>query len=357
MSETFSKYVIVKGIADLPELEKYRSCFAKNGTERDMNNLVWLHQKNIMHANVIYYAMAQDDIAAIYTAIPVLFRINQTLQPGLQSIDTLTDVDHRGKGLFIELAEKLYSEQGGSRYSLVYGFPNDQSAPGFFKKLGWHSFGQVPFLIKPLSFKYILSKVLKRKKHTDFSSRTHVYPAPEQLSLPAGLQIRSIDRFADDYDALWKKVVDKIGVCVERNAAYMNWRYVDKPGETYYRYGLYENSQLKAVIIYSIKYKHDGLIGYVMDYIFDPEEKGSSVKLLRFANKQFRQQKTDAVLCWNVPGSFNRAHFAQSGYFTLPEKLRPQKLFLGVRVFNPLVREAVLELRNWYLSYSDSDTA
>ena len=290
-------------------------------------------------------------------ALPVMFRINGVQVPALQSIDTLTDIDHRGKGLFIKLALRLYKEAAASGFALIYGFPNENSAPGFFKKLNWISFGEAPFLFKPLNPFYFIKKLVHRKKHTDFSSTNYIFNAPKSFSPVSGAVIKSVDHFGDDYNRLWQLAAENIKVCIDRSAAYMNWRYVDKPGEHYYRYGLYVKDTLAAVMIFSIKNKHDGVIGYIMDLIIDPADVAPGKHLLKFASQLFKKHKVDVVLTWNLPGSFNHSCYKQSGYLRLPEKLRPQKLFIGAMALDRARAGLVEDIKNWYISYADSDTA
>jgi hypothetical protein len=357
MQNTQSEYRIVKGSAGDEELKNYRLCFLKDGADRDIKNLEWLHHHNLLRSNVIYYAMKGDEIAGIYTALPVIFRIREHLVPALQSIDTITDIDHRGKGLFIKLANSLYNDAAASHFALIYGFPNPNSAPGFFRKLQWKSFGEAPFLFMPLNPFYFLRKLLKRKKHTDFSSSNYIFDAIPATQWQKDISIKAIDVFDNAYDAIWTRAVKNINVCVDRSADYMNWRYVDKPGEHYYRYGLYANDKLSGIIVFSIKNKHDGLIGYIMELVFDPAMHAAGKQLLKFTSGLFKKQKVDVVLAWSIPGSFNHASYKKSGYYNLPEKIRPQKLFLGAKVFDKSIEPLVSELKNWYISYSDSDTA
>ncbi|MCZ8283856.1 MAG: GNAT family N-acetyltransferase, partial [Bacteroidia bacterium] len=54
-----------------------------------------------------------------------------------QSGDTMTHSDHRGKGLFIELAKRTYVLAKESGAAFIYGFPNQNSYPGFVNKLAW----------------------------------------------------------------------------------------------------------------------------------------------------------------------------------------------------------------------------
>ena len=99
------------------------------------------------------------------------------------------------------------------------------------------------------------------------------------------------------------------------------------------------------------------MIGYIMELVFDPANEKAGKQLLKFSSMLFRKHKVDVVLAWSIPGTFNHASYKKSGYYRLPEKLRPQKLFVGARVFDPAKANLIGDFKNWYLSYSDSDTA
>ena len=60
-----------------------------------------------------------------------------------QSGDTMTDPDHRKKGLFTKLAVETYKYANENGISFIFGFPNEFSYPGFKKKLDWKFFGNM----------------------------------------------------------------------------------------------------------------------------------------------------------------------------------------------------------------------
>lgn len=57
-----------------------------------------------------------------------------------QSGDTMTHPEHQGKGLFTQLAQLTYEACKSEGIHLVFGFPNENSYPGFVKRLGWTHF-------------------------------------------------------------------------------------------------------------------------------------------------------------------------------------------------------------------------
>lgn len=83
---------------------------------------------------------------AYYDGTPVaaysVFRQELKGYNAAQSADTMTDTRHRHKGLFMELARITYLAAQQEGIDFVFGFPNENSLPGF-KKLGWQFAGNL----------------------------------------------------------------------------------------------------------------------------------------------------------------------------------------------------------------------
>ena len=82
-----------------------------------------------------------NDNGAYYGVFPMRMTINNKDYLVAQSGDTMTAPEHRGKGLFIELAKKTYDLAKEKNIQFVFGFPNKNSFPGFQKKLEWKFYG------------------------------------------------------------------------------------------------------------------------------------------------------------------------------------------------------------------------
>jgi len=351
------QYELIRGTGSDEELQKYQRCFSENGTQKSVELLKWFHQKNLPRLQSIYYAIDKSthEIAAIYTYLPVLLKCMDKVVIAMQSFDTLTDKNHRSKGLFIKLASTLEKEERSKNVDLVYGFPNENSMHGFVKKLGFTFFGEVPFLIKPIRLSYIFKKFFNTSSHKNEEINCKIN-APEEVAFRNNCVIKSISRFEDDYNQLWEKVSSKINIGVNRDAEYMNWRYLDKPEGNYLRYGFYENSKLEGVIIFTLKNKHDGKVGYLMEILFNPENENAGKKLLKFCSKVLKKNKADLILAWCFSHSFNYFCHRKSGFYKFPEKIRPQKLGMIAKTLNSEHAEDIYNVKNWYFSYSDSDT-
>jgi len=96
------------------------------------------------HKNIGYFAVSDDQKPASYYGIfPMIMTINSVDIPVAQSGDTMTAPEHRNKGLFVQLAKKTYQLAEEQGIQLVFGFPNENSFPGFKKKLDWQFFGSM----------------------------------------------------------------------------------------------------------------------------------------------------------------------------------------------------------------------
>src|SRR5690606_8500412 len=127
------------------------------------------------------------------------------------------------------------------------------SVHGFTKKLNWKLLDPVPFLFKPLKTEYFFKKIIGNKLGNIINFKL---ASSKKIKLAENEKITAIDRFSEDSNILWNEFSVNIQVSVNRNAEYLNWRFVEKPMENYKRYGFYSNDKLLGFIIYAKKDKH-----------------------------------------------------------------------------------------------------
>ncbi|WP_158797182.1 GNAT family N-acetyltransferase [Pedobacter sp. L105] len=74
---------------------------------------------------------------AFYGVIPCLMSCNKRVTLSAQSADTMTHPDYRKKGLFVKLAEQTFELCRETGIHIIFGFPNQNSLPGFVQQLNW----------------------------------------------------------------------------------------------------------------------------------------------------------------------------------------------------------------------------
>lgn len=337
---------------DNTSIKLYKECFDVNDSPKDMESIEWQFFKNKKTNFVdIEYDFSSSKVASIYATFTVDFLIDRDIHLGSQSLDTITDINYRGKGLFIKLAKDVYEKATNGDVALVYGFPNGNSIHGFKSKLDWEVLDPVPFLIKPLHSSYFTNKISFLKfmpninlSFSSFKKSKH-FTVVEQLSFPEAV------------NQIWNNFSKNIKVAVHRDKKYLDWRYVNKPLENYkiaHCYD-YKNTYL-GYVVYTVKGKHGGKIAYIMELIYDLEVPKSGDELLKYAIHKIKREKADCILSWCFTHSPNFSNFKKVLFLTMPEKFRPIELHFGARCFNDSLKDLINKRANWYLSYSDSDT-
>ncbi len=331
----------------------YKDCFDLNGSPKNIENIEWQFIQNTEKKYFIDIAVDKDTnkTSAIYSTSCVKFKVKDELLIGAQSLDTITDLDYRGLGLFIKLAESVYQRCESNYVDLVYGFPNGNSIHGFEKKLEWKVLDPVPFLFKPLRSKYFTRRLTLLKCLPNLNLSFIKFKNDLNLNIVENMC------FPEEVNFIWKKFSNTILVSVDRNKDYLDWRFIRKPNENYRIAHCYcKKKGYLGFIVFTVKEKHDGIIAYIMELIYDLTEPRAAKLLLNYAINEVKRNNADCLLTWCFKHSPNYSVFSNSFFMKIPEKLKFIELHFGVKVLNEGIANCVKRRENWYLSYSDSDT-
>lgn len=344
-----------KWIKNEQDLDLVKQLFNNNDSPRTLQHLKWQYIDSYSKEGRLILGGIDpsllDGLTGIYAVFQNRFISDDNKITGSQSLDTLVAPEARGQGLFNKLASQVYTEAANRNISFVYGFPNGNSAHGFFNKLGWINLDPIPFLVLPLRSRYILSKLPIINKVSKFLPNITYL---KKVKYRTNLNIVENTDIDASYDQLWTTFSKKLNTSLVRDSEYVNWR-LSRPNESYQNFAIFnDKDEMQAICIYSLKEKHGGLIGYIMDLIYLEDKLGSIV--LNKALQKLKDNKCDAVLAWNFNHSPNHSAYKANGFLPLPEKVRPIELHFGVRIFDEKLQETLSDRNKWYLSYFDSDT-
>ena len=116
----------------------------------------WQYEQNPNGKVVSYNAYYDDKLVAHYAAIPIEMSFDGEEKKGLLSLNTATHSQHRGKGLFVKLAQLTYDYAKAHGYKFVIGVANANSTHGFLTKLGFYQ-------ICPLEVRFGIGNIFRRK--------------------------------------------------------------------------------------------------------------------------------------------------------------------------------------------------
>ena len=336
--------------ANEADLELFAQCFGRNGTPRQRPALDWQYLQNPTRQLHVDLTLDGQTLAAIYAVQPCRLWCGGQRRLAAQSVDTLVDADYRGQGLFTRGATAVFDRLAQAGAACVYGFPNKNSAPGFFSKLGWQSLDPVPFMFRPLRSGFFTRKLFggslaRALPNVVFPVGSERWRGSLEQSPPLDAQLT----------ALWDRFKRPLGCAVQRDADYMRWR-LSKPGADYTSVGAFTEGKLVAFCATRVVDKHGARIAYVIESMHDSDHPDAASAVLRHALLSARRQGAELALAWNLSHSPNHAVFRRARFLPLPERLRPIELHFGVRAFRGDLRPILTDRRQWYLSYCDSDT-
>lgn len=130
-------------IADSEQLSSYfaqiaqlfMECFGK---PLDKELWEWAYQLNPSGSPLVSIALCDGVLVGHYAAIPVPLENDQGKISGFLSMTTMVSSSFRRHRLFQILATRVNNAiETIGKPAVIFGFPNDNSAPGFKKRLGW----------------------------------------------------------------------------------------------------------------------------------------------------------------------------------------------------------------------------
>jgi GNAT superfamily N-acetyltransferase len=154
---------------------------------------------------------SSGEAAAYYGVFPHLMKLGERIFLAAQSGDTMTHPHHRKKGLFTTLALRTYEECKNKKIELVYGFPNENSYPGFIKHLQWKEKDTITRYDLKLRVKTIpLNRIASTSK---LVRKLHLAYAGWLLKKR---MVKDIQSFNNSYETAYGKVV--------RNTEYLSYK-------------------------------------------------------------------------------------------------------------------------------------
>ncbi|NJM32550.1 MAG: GNAT family N-acetyltransferase [Limnobacter sp.] len=329
-------------------VEEIRRLFENNGFPRTAAYNNHIYRMRNGRAAVACFYQHEGKLGGMYAAVPCELQIDRQQVHGFQSLDTMVDTACRGRGVFQKTALAHYAHLESESYPVVYGFPNGNSFKGFQKYLGWVFLDPVPFLVRPIRVSYFLkNRFLKAlARHV----KVPAFGASRQVefsqTLPAQARLHTLcEGFASTF---------RVGVA--RTPAFLKDRYTEVPHKQYQFATVSDAAGLQGLCVFCMEDKHGGKIGYVMELVYNPACPKVRDTLLKAVVRRFSESGCDCALAWCFSHHSSYAGYLKNLFFPLPEKLRPIELHFGFRCFNPTYLPVLSDRKNWYVSYSDSDT-
>jgi GNAT superfamily N-acetyltransferase len=127
-------------------LELLRRSLGWQPNDHDAEFFRWKHRENPFGVSPAWVACVDDQIVGYRTMLRWRFEQRAGHVDAVRAVDTATDPEHQGRGIFTTLTLAAIDDLRAQSVSLVFNTPNDKSRPGYLK-MGWREVGRVPVSI------------------------------------------------------------------------------------------------------------------------------------------------------------------------------------------------------------------
>lgn len=293
-------------------------------------------------------------IAGFLGQIPVRLRVAEREVPAVQGADMAVLQDHRRLDAFLTMIDASVRALQAEAVEVAYGTANGDATAVVAELLGQKQLARAPLLVRPIG-----AGAARTAPAVRLAAR--VIDACDGTTARGdsrlGWRVNRLERFDARFDSFWHMVRDDYRVQVVRDAAYLNWRYVDAPGAVYERICIEDPSgRVQGYAVLGVRRRGAQLRGCIADLV--TARQGSARlarRLVREAVAWFRARGADIGEAWAFPHTHLRAALVRRGF--IPRRTGQGGLHAGALSLPARPAMAAVEQeRSWFLSLGDSDT-
>lgn len=316
----------------------------------------------------VWVAESGNKVVGYWAVIPEKLKLGSETVTVAQACDASTHPDYRRRGIYGTLVRKILSDIQ-NRYEFLFTFARENAYKALVK------YGCTGFRIPGEFVKFIN---YDRPLRSFFTNNLAVWSGKVALksyqtgkrlfsflhrkkSTIDSVEIQRISQFPDEIDDFWKLVRSDYEVCLERTAAFLNWRFSKPFGE--YQIYLARSVQNKKIVGYLVVKKTTLLnIQNVLDIVdlqVLPDEDKCVLNLIDTAINIAKNEELDLIHCrvplWHRYSTL----LSKRGFLCMDRLFSWLKIYQPRIVFYPFKKEESIPkiFRQWFYTYADTDYA
>jgi GNAT superfamily N-acetyltransferase len=308
----------------------------------------WQHRRNPYNQTgqpEIWVAREGPTVVGHYTTLPVRVSIKGIEVEGAWGSDAMVVPERRRQGIG-EALVRTWDRHSGA--VLALGASSDGRK--LLDRLHWPDAHIVPCLVKPLTRRAVRLPQWPLPVNRLLSAVTWPIVHVVSRSRPLRAECEPIRRFDSSFTALWERLAPKFDLAVRRDAAYLNWRYIEPPHVRYSIVALKRLGEVHGYAVYRHMHEPLGRVTLLVDFLADPDDLAGMKTLLRWVDRAARAEDADKVRAYAMNGAFRRA-LHRNGYFPVKSTLEVSAKVNAVQVPKGFYDETA----KWHITYGDSD--
>lgn len=170
-------------------------------------------------------------------------------------------------------------------------------------------------------------------------------------AIPAHVRFERVTRFDVRFDEFARTTAPDYGLVIARDAAYLNWRFVDKPGARYTSLAATDtHGALLGWAVFGVRGAGADATGYIFDWLARRDQVGISGALLSTAVDELVRDGARVVSLIGSP-SFLIESIRRLGFIATRKKLG----FMATTAMTGWEGVPVHERAAWFLTHADGD--
>ena len=326
----------------------YRRVFGHDAAESSRLRWEWQYRRNPNnpgHEPEIWIAREGPAIVGQYATMPVRVSLGGREVQGSWGMDVMVAPERQRQGLG-EVLFRTWDRNVGA--SLGLGL--SASSYKLFQKLRWPDVGPVPCFVKPLTRRALRRPNWPVGVNRLVSAITLPVIRIVARTRPLAAEVRMVQRFDDSFTLLWEELAPKFGLAVRRDAAYLNWKYVNAPHVRYSIAALRRNDRNVGYAVYRHFPEPRGRVTLLVDFLTDPADEQGFETLLRWVDREARGADSDKIRTFAMHAAFKKV-LRRSGYFAVKSTMEFVVKVNGVDVEKSFYDET----EDWHVTLGDSD--
>lgn len=326
----------------------YRRTHGPDAAEANRLRWDWQHRRNPYNSAGqpgIWVAREGPTVIGHYPTLPVRISLKGLEVEGAWGTDAMVAPERERQGLG-EALLRAWDRHSGAVLTLGASVESRQLT----ERLHWPATHVLPCLVKPLTRRAVRLPNLPTLVNRLLSIATAPVIQIVSRSRPLRAECEPIRRFDASFTALWERLAPKFDLAVRRDAAYLNWRYIEPPHVRYSVVALKRNGETHGYAVYRHRHEPLGRVTMLVDLLADPDDVSGVKTLLRWVDRAARAEDSDKVRCYVMNAALRRV-LRKNGYFVVKSTLE-----VGVKVNAVQVPQGFYDDTNrWHITAGDSD--
>jgi predicted N-acetyltransferase YhbS len=331
------------------------------GFPPDPERFDWVYFRNTGDGTTpSYVAECGGRIVGHNGSLPVRLWHGGRVVSGLYTLEVATDPDFQGRGIFARLGQLTLDGAREHGVAIVRIFPNLNSAPAFYNRLGYTELTPFPVVARLLgNLRPLIAArqpaLAPAAALADAALRVGRLQARQaaRKAQATGARTVPVESFGPWADRLWESLRDGAGTATVRDARFLQWRYLEGP-HRYAILGLDRGAGPVGFAVVGVRPWKGGRAAELMELMVEPGDRAGAELLIAEAVLHAAREGAVALRTWVSPRHPHGEAFRRARFRPLPARLRADYSFGAIVLDDAAADPATaLAMDGWTITTGD----